>query len=190
MKPRETVCGRFGGFAVGHFALVLLYVLFAPLPRAEISVPSPLSQVLPALSFFVPVLCYLPVGWVVSRLRRWPAPDRKTAFLSVLFPTLCAWGWVAASAGVGIFGSLAGIPALEGAGSWMLFSTLFWATPSALFVGFALVLSLMEPFFWLWLVCIPLAGLLPPLLFYWGSLLPHRFCRPRPPALPEGGAPT
>ena len=190
MRSRGTVPGRFGGFAVGHFAIVLLYILFALLPRAEISAPSPLSQVLSALSFFVPILCYLPAGYVVSRLRRWPRPDRKTAFLSVLFPTLCAWGWVAASIGADIVGSLAGIPELQQAGIWMLFSTLFWATPSALFAGFALVLSLVEPLFWLWLVCVPLAGLLPPLLFFLGSLLPHSFRRPQPPALPEGGAPA
>ena len=36
---------------------------------------------------------YVPAGWVVSRLRGWPRPDRKTGCKAVLYPALCAWGW-------------------------------------------------------------------------------------------------
>ena len=36
---------------------------------------------------------YVPAGWVVSRLRGWPRPDRETGCKAVLYPALCAWGW-------------------------------------------------------------------------------------------------
>ena len=184
MRSRGTVPGRFGGFAVGHFALVLLYILFALLPRAEISAPSPLSQVLSALSFFVPILCYLPAGYVVSRLRRWPRPDRKTAFLSVLFPTLCAWGW--AFGGLGLLLLFSGREALfplAFTGFALLALSFLLASPSALFMLLTLDLlsgSLRDAgvnaFFQssAWFAAMFLAGLLPPLLFFLGSLLPKK----------------
>ena len=187
MPTRGSIPGRLGAFILGHILCSVLYFFFAFLNFRQTGPAS--STIAVVQIYLLPAALYLLAGCLFSRLRRWPGPGRKTAFLSVLFPTLCAWGWVAASAGVGIFGSLVGIPVLEGAGSWMLFSTVYCAPASALFVLLSLLYSL-GGLPWLWLVCVPLAGLLPPLLFFLGSLLPHRFRRPQPPALPEGGTPA
>ena len=43
---------------------------------------------------------YVPAGWVVSRLRGWPRPDRKTGCKAVLYPALCAWGWAFGGCGL------------------------------------------------------------------------------------------
>ena len=187
MPTRGSIPGRLGSFILGHILCSVLYFFFSFLNFRQ---ADPVSSTIAVVQIYLlPAALYLLAGCLFSLLRHWPRPDRKTASHSVLFPTLCAWGWVAASAGVGIFGSLAGIPALEGAGSWMFFSTVYWAPASALFVFLSLLYSL-GGLPWPWLVCVPLAGLLPPLLFFLGSLLPHRFRRPQLPALPEGGTPA
>lgn len=187
MHTRDSLPGRLGAFILGHILCSVLYFFFSLLNFRQ---AEPVSSAIAVVQIYLlPAALYLLVGCLFSLLRHWPRPGRKIAILSVFLPTLLAWGWVAAGVGIGLFGSLAGIPELDHAGTWMLFSTLYWAPASALFV-FLSLLSSLGGLPRLWLVCIPLSGLLPPLLFYWGSLLPHRFRRPQPPALPEGGTLT
>lgn len=123
--------------------------------------------------YLLPVVLYLSTGYLISRLQHWPRPNGQTALLAVLLPTLFALGWVAIWVGLGLFGALSGAAPLESAGSVMLFSTFFWAPASAMFVFLSMLYSL-EGLPWLWLFCVPLAGLLPPLLFFLGSLLPKK----------------
>lgn len=93
---------------------------------------------------------------------------------AVLYPALLAWGW--ALGGwllfvAGLSWSLAG-----SVGSLMLLSTYFLAAPSFLLMltGLQSDLAFTTLTFSLqWYGLIFLAGLLPPLLFCLGSLLPH-----------------
>lgn len=127
---------------------------------------------------------YVPAGWAVSRLRCWPRPDRKTACRAVLYPALCAWGW--AFGGLGLLLLFSGREALFPLAftcfALLVFSFLL-ASPSALFMLLTLDLlsgSLRDAgvnaFFQssAWFAAMFLAGLLPPLLFFLGSLLPKK----------------
>lgn len=158
---------RFGGFAAGHFVVtaVCAPVLFL-VPGAASPLAAPLRAALM-------MLLYLPAGWVVSGLRRWPRPTRAEGLKAVLYPALFAWGW--AFGGWLLFTCL---PLLSGIGFLMLMSTYFLAAPS-----FALMLAALEQiadvtaqnaFSPAWYLCMVLAGLLPPLLFFLGSILPKK----------------
>lgn len=127
---------------------------------------------------------YVPAGWAVSHLRGWPRPDRKTTCRAVLYPALCAWGW--AFGGLGLLLLFSGREALfplAFTGFALLVSTFLLASPSALFMLLTLDLlsgSLRDAgvnaFFQssAWFAAMFLAGLLPPLLFFLGSLLPKK----------------
>ena len=127
---------------------------------------------------------YVPAGWAVSRLRCWPRPDRKTACRAVLYPALCAWGW--AFGGLGLLLLFSGREALfplAFTGFALLVFSFLLAIPSALFMLLTLDLlsgSLRDAgvnaFFQssAWFAAMFLAGLLPPLLFFLGSLLPKK----------------
>ena len=115
MPTRGSIPGRLGAFILGHILCSVLYFFFAFLNFRQTGPAS--STIAVVQIYLLPAALYLLAGCLFSLLRRWPGPGRKTAILSVCLPTLLSWGWVAASAGVGIFGSLVGIPVLEGAGS-------------------------------------------------------------------------
>ena len=188
MKPRGTVRGRFGGFAVGHLAVSLLgAALIFLLPGGAVDGAPGLAALTAGL-----MLLYLPAGWAASALRGWPAPDRNTAKKAVLLPALWACGfgflcsgacfgggWLIGCLGLqqrpaGFLFSLLSAAAL--CGLTLLMSTCFWAAPS-----FCLMLLALGPLFQvrgalsfvLWFLCILPAGALPPLLFFLGSLLPR-----------------
>lgn len=169
MKPSGTVRGRFGGFAAGHFALSFLCLLLWFLLAG--------SGEFPALPVYaaVPMLLYVPAGYAVSSLRGWPAPDRKTARKAVLYPALCAWAWAFGGWFLLWTAAAAEIPALAYVGLTLLLSTFLLAAPSFLFMLLAVSLALEgDGIWWLWYLCMVLAGLLPPLLFFLGSILPKR----------------
>lgn len=183
MKPRGSVRGRFGGFAVGHLAvsfLCLVLLLFAGMSGGSYAVP-----LLSAAS----MLLYVPAGYAVSRFRCWPVPGRWNGIKAVLYPALCAWAWA--------FGGLFllffrgdSVSVLSYAGFFLLLSTFYLATPSCLLVMLTMILSLDGALPWLWAAGIVAAGLLPPLLFFLGSLLPSRLIGVEPappPELPKSG---
>ena len=87
MRHTGSVRGRFGGFAAGHFTLSVLGFGGWLLLSGAWGLP-----VFPVY-VYVLMLLYVPAGWVVSSLRRWPAPDLKTGVKAVLYPALCAWIW-------------------------------------------------------------------------------------------------
>lgn len=118
------------------------------------------------------------------RLRGWPRPDRKTTCRAVLYPALCAWGW--AFGGLGLLLLFSGREALfplAFTGFALLAFSFLLASPSALFMLLTLDLlsgSLRDAgvnaFFQssAWFAAMFLAGLLPPMLFFLGSLLPKK----------------
>ena len=156
--------------SAGHFVVSFLC---APLPFL---VPGAMERLpLPALALGMMAL-YVPAGWVVSALRRWGRPTRKQWVKAVLYPALFAWGWALA----GWLPMLCGqfTPGLAGLGLHLLLSTYFLACPSFTFMLAALErgieLAAWSSFGPAWYACMVLAGLLPPLLFFLGSLLPKK----------------
>ena len=126
---------------------------------------------------------YVPAGWAVSRLRGWPRPDRKTTCRAVLYPALCAWGWAFGGLGSCCSSRAGGAVPPRLHGLCLLVSTFLLSSPSALFMLLTLDLlsgSLRDAgvnaFFQssAWFAAMFLAGLLPPLLFFLGSLLPKK----------------
>ena len=127
---------------------------------------------------------YVPAGWVVSRLRGWPRPDRKTGCKAVLYPALCAWGWAFGGCGLLLlFSGREALFPLAFTGFALLALSFLLASPSALFMLLTLDLlsgSLRDAgvnaFFQssAWFASMFLAGLLPPMLFFLGSLLPKK----------------
>lgn len=164
MSPSPA--SRFGGFAAGHFVVT---ALCAPL---LFLVPGLLALVSTPLRALCMMALYLPAGWIVAALRGWARPSPREGLKAVLYPALFAWGW--ALGGWLLFC----LPPLSGPGFLMLTSTYFLACPS-----FTLMLTALDQiidvtaqsaFGLTWYGCMFLAGLLPPLLFFLGSLLPHR----------------
>lgn len=158
---------RLGGFAAGHFVIT---ALCAPLlflgPQVFASVSSPLQ------ALWMMVL-YLPAGWIMAAVRSWNRPTPKEGVKAVLWPALLAWGWAFGGWLLLVCPSL-----LSGIGFWMLTSTYFLACPSFVFMLAALGqnadLTAWSTFGFTWYLSIFLAGLLPPLLFFLGSLLPKK----------------
>ena len=78
---------------------------------------------------------YVPAGWVVSRLRGWPRPDRKTGCKAVLYPALCAWGWAFGGCGLLLlFSGREALFPLAFTGFALLAFSFLLASPSALFM--------------------------------------------------------
>ena len=78
---------------------------------------------------------YVPAGWVVSRLRGWPRPDRKTGCKAVLYPALCAWGWAFGGCGLLLlFSGREALFPLAFTGFALLALSFLLASPSALFM--------------------------------------------------------
>ena len=89
---------------------------------------------------------YVPAGWVVSRLRGWPRPDRKTGCKAVLYPALCAWGWAFGGCGLLLlFSGREALFPLAFTGFALLALSFLLASPSALFMLLTLDLLLRLP---------------------------------------------
>ena len=150
MRHTGSVHGRFGGFAAGHFTLSILGFGGWLLLSGAWGLP-----VFPVY-VYVLMLLYVPAGWVVSSLRRWPAPDLKTGVKAVLYPALCAWIW--AFGGLWLFSSGGTLPSVGYLGLQILLSTFLLASPSALFVLLTGLAFLDGAAPWLWLPQVILAG--------------------------------
>lgn len=173
METSGSPAQRFGGFASGHFVVT---ALCAPL---LFLVPELLTRFPTPLWALWMMALYVPAGWVVATLRGWTRPTPKQGVKAVLYPALFAWGW--AFGGWLLF--ICPLSPVCNVGFLMLLSTYFLACPSFMLMLTALSFSLGVPlesslagasFLSLWYLCMFLAGLLPPLLFCLGSLLPHR----------------
>lgn len=161
---------RFGGFTAGHFVVTALCApLIFLMPGLLLLVATPLRALL------LMAVLYLLAGWIVASLRGWARPSPREGLKAVLYPALFAWGW--AFGGWLLF--LCPLSPLRNAGFLVLISTYFLACPSFVFMLAAMSFFLTDvlfdmAFLPLWYLCMFLAGLLPPLLFFLGSLLPKR----------------
>lgn len=169
-EPKKTTQReRFEGFALSH---VLISVI-------GFGIGLPVGLGLANLSEFewfiavaiagdaVLLLVYAFAGAWMARKKQWSFPQRfREGVRAFLAPALIAWGWAA----LVIFSVFAAV--------WPLlmvefFGSMVFAFPSFLMVYLALVLNWLvsEVDFCLWAV---LAGGIPPLLFFLGSLLGSR----------------
>ena len=156
----------FGGFAAGHFVVT---ALCAPL---LFCLPYCFDTDVTPLGWLWMMALYIPAGWIVAALRGWERPSPKEGWKAVLYPALFAWGWA--------FGSwiLFCIPSLSSLGMWLLLSTYFLACPSFMFMLAVLAqvthVTVWSAYSLTWYLFMILAGLLPPLLFFLGSILPKK----------------
>lgn len=157
MCTHVGVPARFSAFAVGHFSLSI--------PGAFVLLFLLISEGRLLLVVLVSMSLYLPAGILTARWWGWPLPDLKTGLFSVLLPALCACSW---AFGGWVLALMEGSTAM--AGATMLLSSALFASPS-----FSLMLlTLCSGHFgdpW-WYGSMVLASLLPPLLFFLGTLLP------------------
>ena len=168
VEHAPSPASRFGGFAAGHFVVT---ALCAPLLFLTPGLLGWVSTPLRALLLMA--VCYLPAGWIVASLQGWGRPSPREGLKAVLYPALFAWGLAFGGWLLFCCSSL-----LSSIGFLMLMSTCFLAAPSFVLMLTALEqiadITVWNAFGLIWYLCIFLAGLLPPLLFFAGSLLPKK----------------
>ena len=167
---------RFLGFAVGHLAASLLGFLVYWGFGALLSGGEEKVWCLTGMM----MLLYVPAGAVTARLKGWPLPGRREGALAVLLPALCAWawaygGWGMIMTGIGREADTA-MASVSVVGFCLLLSSVLLASPSfcMMLTIFIFIVEHPESDYLLWYGGIFLAGLLPPLLFFLGSLLGAR----------------
>lgn len=180
-----TLAARFGWFALGHFLIsIVLTALFVCVigPLAAVvmdGAPEWTASALLAGMTTLALGAYFLAEAYTASARRWTAPAKDAErFLAILLPTLVAWAWE----GAAIAGMAGDFPLLQALAGMLLYSALFLASPSVLFLFFCMgVLHvgmwLDDPGFWMMAA---LAGALPPLLFALGSFW-QAGRRPTPP---------
>lgn len=173
MAKHTSLRARFLGFAGGHFMLSALgaAVAFAMFGAEEggVGLLGPLTALL--------MLLYVPAGSFTAFLMEWERPTVREWLraAALVGGVACLWG----------FGGFALCLAEPTAllGFCLLMSTAILASPSFCLM-FLVLLQLLEvnSLGWglLWFPAIAVAGLLPPVLFFLGALLP-------PLRKPEGG---
>ena len=167
MSGRAAVKRRFLGFAGGHLVLSVLGHMAAWMVLLLIVATGAMWALAAGL-----MLLYVPVGALAARAGKWPLPGRREGALAVLLPALCAWVW--AFGGWALL--TAGLDPLSVVSAYLLLSTALLASPS-FYMMLAILTDVpggMGDWALLWYGGIFLAGLLPPLLFFLGSLLGAR----------------
>lgn len=175
----RRVAQRFGGFALGHFGLslgctALLFALTLGWAVAEPLLPrwGGLWSLWGAWLLAAALLAaYYPVGYGMARSRGWTRAEGREGRLAVLLPALVAWAWGGLGTGLLFLGDHPA--ALQGA--WILVAGAFFlAMPSWYFMALCTYCGAIGPLpqggsWGLLLLCLLLAGLLPPLLFHLGA---------------------
>lgn len=175
----KRVARRFGGFALGHFSLslgcsALLFVLVLGWAVIEPLLPpcSGLWSLCGAwLLAAALIAAYYPVGYGMARSRGWPRVEGREGRLAVLLPALVAWSW----GGLGtVLPLLWEHPAALQGAFLLVTGAFFLAFPSWYFMALCLFCgffsSTLQGGSWIrLLLCLLLAGLLPPLLFHLGA---------------------
>lgn len=170
-----TQAERLGRFAVSHFVISVLGALLAMSVGYVLLILTSQSEV---AMYIVLIVCstggmaaYAVAGFYSAETYRWSRPKKfKNGFLAFLFPALIAWAW----------GSLMlYCTSLSGVGGYRLVSGLltvnvFVALPSLVMVVTSLVLGLLDGGLLNMIICMLLAGGLPPLMFLLGSIWGNR----------------
>lgn len=149
---------RFGLFAAAHILWSLGCSLFGL--RLLDQTPSFLFAAAAGM-----MLGYLALGWATAKLAHWPRPDRVQSLWAVLLPALIAWAWAGTTAvclylipeGAGV-GAALGLPAFLLAVPSLLLTSVVMGVTWTVLGGLSVALGIF------------LAGLLPSLLFWLGSL--------------------
>jgi len=169
---------RFGSFTMAHLNLsVLSLALWTLIFSADL--PWGVNMTFSMIT----LLAYFPLGMFAAWMEGWTAPfTAGERWRAVAYPTAVAWAWV----GVVISALLSG----NGPFFMLIFPTsMLFAAPSSVFILVTLPLwDRGELWGGLALVGL-LAGVLPPLLFAWGSFCQARWAekralKNRPAALP------
>ncbi|WP_294548190.1 hypothetical protein [uncultured Pseudoflavonifractor sp.] len=184
--PGTTLQGRLLGFACGQLALSLpvgLVLAVAWIALLFLLFLLEENRVVQLLWYGLPPLlmaCYFPAGAVAARVRGWrETPERRVLVLSVLLPALAAWAW--AAAGLCLFWTMEDGNVYQ---AWMFFGAIYASfllgAPSVLLAaslwtgGIQVLegLGLLRPgsAWGVLVVGVLAAGLLPSLLFTFGSL--------------------
>lgn len=163
---RGTVSGRFGAFALAQilwsmFCSVLVFRFFYGQANGGIVAAGAM-------------LGYLPLGAAAAWWMKWDRPNVRTGLCSVLLPAVVAWAWAGTTAAL-LYGTAE--PAAVSAAAVLGLPAVVLASPSMMLVAHmmsatAWVLPNGPAQFGFWMAAaIFAAGLLPPLLFFLGSLL-------------------
>ena len=154
---------RFGMFAVSH---ILWSLICSPFILRFLG--GGLAEAVAAT--VVMMAGYLPWGWLCAHFGDWLRPDRKQSLWAVFLPAGIAWVWAGTTAFC-LYGDIAiaailGLPAFLLAAPSLLFVMSFMGAAGTFYysMGFYDETPIMG-------IAIFFAGLLPPLLFYLGSLL-------------------
>ena len=161
-----TASARFGGFALSHLTFSVLLAVFSPFFLGALEALWPASEWLLPLIPILMMGMYFPMGVFASYLGEWTQPQTtRERFLAVAQPTAVAWAWVAVV--------LLSVNAeWNGSGDIVLavvFTSFFLAAPSSIFVLCAIPFLSYKSTWWDLGAVGLLAGILPPLLFAWGS---------------------
>ncbi len=166
-RDETTQRERFCGFAAGHFLLSVV--------SGAVGLGLLLSEIGPMVSGeglivldAVLLLAYAAVGAWTARRKSWTRPRTlRAAAGAVLAPALVAWCWE----GIVLAGMVSGVELLVFIGDGAMMLSMPLAFPSWLFVvlGMLLGMEYKGGLLWFWTMAF-LAGFLPPLLFFLGSL--------------------
>ena len=166
-RDETTQRERFCGFAAGHFLLsVVSGTAGLGLLLSEIG-PMVSGEGLIVLDAVL-LLAYAAVGAWTARRKNWTRPRTlRAAAGAVLAPALVAWCWE----GIVLIGTASGVALLDFLGEGAMMLSMPLAFPSWLFVvlGMLLGVEYKGGLLWFWTMAF-LAGFLPPLLFFLGSL--------------------
>lgn len=168
---RPTQRERLGQFAASHFVISALGAVFAISVGLVFFLVAAKSE---QLMMVVLVLCsviamstYVGAGFRSAKIYGWDRLNKfSDGFLAFLFPALIAWAW-----GTLILycASRPGLDAYEIV-SMLLLANIFVALPSLIMVITCLVLGLLDGGLPNMIICMLLAGGLPPLLYLLGSI--------------------
>lgn len=166
MEGRVLARGRARWFFAGHMVVTAAsLLLLLALGALDVNVEDRPAWVL----LGVMLALYVPAGWITARWQGWSRPTPGEGVRAVLLPALTAWAWALTGWG------LVTLTPQSGVWMWMLLSTGLFATPSFFLMLLTLFQLATEPLWQpVWYLAMGLAGLLPPLLFVLGSILPKR----------------
>lgn len=166
-----TQAERLGRFAVSHFVISVLGALLAMAVGFLLLILASQSDV---IMYVILIVCsfaglaaYGVAGVQSAKTYQWGKPQNfMDGFLAFLFPALIAWAWGSLML---YCASQPGLDAYELV-SALILANLFLALPSLLMVLTSLVLGLLDGGLLNMILCMLLAGSLPPLLFLLGSI--------------------
>lgn len=164
VPEKTTWQERLSGFALSHFLISVFGFLAGIVCLALDNVR--LLEFAFCAGTGILLLLYMAAGFYVARDREWSTPaGGKDGFFAILRPTLIAWMWG------GLLLVSSSLRWLDGLSAVMIMASVALASPSVLVVLVSAMIGLFDLGVLGYLIGLFLAGGLPPLLFFLGSLL-------------------